>query len=140
MWSGGNDGSCADLGICLFQSFFFFKGKNKVFHTLYAIQKKKKSHTAWVKHQRNNPTVGPRHSLERPLHPAVGKEGCAFSKSNAKIHHVAPRRPLLSAARVYARLFSPASHRRKKAGWPLLSFHQGSGACSLDPFKGHPTH
>ena len=128
---------------CLFAYFslffFFFKGKNKVFHTLYAIQKK--SHTAWVKHQRNNPTVGPRHSLERPRHPAVGKEGCAFSKSNAKVHQVAPERPLPSAPRVYARLFSsPASRRGRKAGWPFLSFHHGSGACSLDPFKGHPAH
>lgn len=71
---GGNDGGCADLSICLFQSFFFFKDKNKKFSIQSAFQKK--SHCP--DNTLNNPTAGPLLSLQGPLHQAVGDTGVLF--------------------------------------------------------------
>lgn len=48
MCSGGNDGGCADLSICLFQSFFFFLGQEQSFPL--SVQSKKVTLTGWNIH------------------------------------------------------------------------------------------
>lgn len=133
MCGAGDGGGCAGLRICLFWSFFFFflGQEQKVFHT---ICNSKKSHYL---DKTSSEQPDSRSSIQGPLHQAVGEKGvCAFSKSNAKIRQIAPRRPLLPALFTQGSLLSSLLQGRR-AGWPFLCLDHWSGACSLSLLKGH---
>lgn len=107
---GGNDGSCADLSISLFQSFFFFFRTR----TKFCLCNAKESHTAWVKYQHNNPTVGP--EAQSPVHCISDEKGVLSQRTMQGTPSCSGARPAVSSQSLRKALFSQSPTEESLAG------------------------